>query len=92
MPPFLVIARLTIQEASRRREAAACLGDFVGLEPTVIEGFPATIWSLALHPRAEQVAIGLTNGGVLTYRCEVCGTQPALAAIARARLNALRPR
>jgi WD40 repeat protein len=51
-----------------RREAAACLGDFVGLEPTVIEGFPATILSLALHSRAEQVAIGLTNGDVHVRR------------------------
>src|SRR5262245_7620714 len=42
-----------------RREAVACLGDFAGLDPTVIEGFPSPITSLALHPGAEQMAIGL---------------------------------
>jgi WD40 repeat protein len=43
----------------------------------------------AFSPAAWKIAIGLTNGGVLTYRCEVCGLQPALAALARARLKAL---
>jgi WD40 repeat protein len=46
----------------------------------------------AFSPATWKFAIGLTNGGVLTYRCGVCGTQPALAAIARARLSALRSR
>jgi len=44
----------------------------------------------AFSPAAAKIAIGLTNGGVLTYSCGVCGTQPALAAILRARLRALR--
>jgi WD40 repeat protein len=47
-----------------RHEAVACLGDFVGLDPAVIDGFPAPIASLALHPGAEQVGIGLRDGGV----------------------------
>jgi serine/threonine protein kinase/WD40 repeat protein len=51
-----------------RREAVACLGDFVGLAPAVIEGFTAPIKSLALHPDAEQVAIGLANGEVHVRR------------------------
>src|SRR5213076_765819 len=44
-----------------RREAVACLGDFVGLDPAVIAGFPAPIVSLALHPGAEEVAVGLRD-------------------------------
>ncbi len=51
-----------------RREAVACLGDFVGLDPAIIEGSPAPIVSLALHPGAEQVAIGLKDGGVHVRR------------------------
>ena len=51
-----------------RREAVACLGDFVGLDPAIIEGFPSRIDSLALHPGAEQVAIGLKDGGVHVRR------------------------
>src|SRR5262249_22132828 len=45
-----------------RREAVACLGDFVGLAPTVIEGFPSPINSLAPDPGAEQVAVRLRGG------------------------------
>jgi WD40 repeat protein len=45
----------------------------------------------AFSPAAAKIAIGLTNGGVSTYSCGVCGTQPALAAILRARLRALGP-
>jgi hypothetical protein len=37
-----------------RREAVACLGDFVGLDPAVIEGFPSPIISLALRPGASR--------------------------------------
>jgi WD40 repeat protein/tRNA A-37 threonylcarbamoyl transferase component Bud32 len=52
-----------------RREAVACLGDFVGLDPAVIEGFhPSRIIVLALHPGGEQVAIGLKDGGVHVRR------------------------
>src|SRR5262249_9103541 len=51
-----------------RREAVACLGDFVGLEPAVLDGFPSPIISLALHPGAAQVAIGLRDGGVHVRR------------------------
>jgi WD40 repeat protein len=35
------------------------------------------------------IAVGLTNGSVVSYRCPVCGTQTQLAAIAKARLKAL---
>jgi serine/threonine protein kinase/WD40 repeat protein len=51
-----------------RREAVACLGDFVGLESAVIDGFPSPIISLALPPGAEQVAIGLKDGSVHVRR------------------------
>src|SRR5262249_44958919 len=50
-----------------RREAAACLGDFVGLEPTTWEDFPTDlrILSAALHPDGTALAVGLTDGTVL---------------------------
>jgi WD40 repeat protein len=51
-----------------RREAVACLGDFVGLDPTVIEESPSQITSLALDPGAEQVAIGLKDGSIHVRR------------------------
>jgi WD40 repeat protein/serine/threonine protein kinase len=49
-----------------REEAAACLGDFVGLEPTIWDFPTATrIWSAALHPNGTQLALGLFDGTVL---------------------------
>jgi WD40 repeat protein len=56
-----------------RLEAAACLGDFVGLEPTV-QDFPDDIRVLlkpysrfALHPDGERLAVGLSDGTVLLH-------------------------
>ncbi len=51
-----------------RREASASLGDFAGLEPTVITGLtvrPGPYPRLALHPRSEWLAVGLADGTVL---------------------------
>jgi WD40 repeat protein/serine/threonine protein kinase len=45
-----------------RQEAVACLGDFVGLEPTTWDDFPANIFALAAHPDGKQVAVGLKDG------------------------------
>ncbi len=57
-----------------RLEAVACLGDFVGLEPTV-QDFPDDIRVLlkpnsrfALHPDGEQLAVGLKDGTVLIHQ------------------------
>jgi WD40 repeat protein len=47
-----------------RQEAVACLGDFVGLEPTTWEDFPAGIQTIALTPDGEQMAIALDNGTI----------------------------
>jgi WD40 repeat protein/tetratricopeptide (TPR) repeat protein len=47
-----------------RDEAAACLGDFVGLEPIIWDDFPAEIRNIALTPDGAQMAIALHNGMV----------------------------
>jgi WD40 repeat protein len=47
-----------------RREAVACLGDFVGLEPTVWSDFPASVQTIAIHPDGTQVVIGLADGTI----------------------------
>jgi WD40 repeat protein len=53
------------QESDRlRQEAAACLGDFVGLEPITWEDFPAGIRKIALTPDGQQMAIALDNGTI----------------------------
>jgi WD40 repeat protein/tRNA A-37 threonylcarbamoyl transferase component Bud32 len=48
-----------------RLESVACLGDFVGLEPTALKDFSEDIYSLALHPDGEQMALGLSDGTIL---------------------------
>jgi WD40 repeat protein/serine/threonine protein kinase len=48
-----------------RQEAAACLGDFVGLEPAVVEEFPAGISSKAMAPDGRHVALGLRDGTII---------------------------
>jgi eukaryotic-like serine/threonine-protein kinase len=48
-----------------RQEAAACLGDFVGLEPAVLDGFPADVFSKAMAPDGRHVALGLRDGTIL---------------------------
>jgi serine/threonine protein kinase len=54
------------KELSRlRQEAVACMGDFVGLQPTTWSDFPANVNTIAPHPKASQLAIGLEDGTVL---------------------------
>lgn len=48
-----------------RQEATACQGDFIGVEPTTWEDFPANLSYLALHPDGTQLAVGLYDGVVL---------------------------
>jgi WD40 repeat protein len=50
-----------------RNEAVACLGDFVGLEPTTWKDFPADIQCMALQPRGVQLALGLDDGTLLIH-------------------------
>ncbi|MHC4806549.1 MAG: protein kinase domain-containing protein, partial [Planctomycetota bacterium] len=47
-----------------RHEAVRCMGDFVGAGPTTWKDFSANILSIALHPQAKQVAVGLADGTV----------------------------
>jgi serine/threonine protein kinase/WD40 repeat protein len=48
-----------------RNEAVACMGDFVGLEPTVWDRFSSIVSVIALHPQVSQLAVGLEDGTVL---------------------------
>jgi WD40 repeat protein len=48
-----------------RLEAAACLGDFVGLEPVIMEGFPADVLSKAMDSNGRHVGLGLRDGTIL---------------------------
>ena len=60
-----------------RTEAAAGLGDFVGLEPTILKDFAnKKITAIALHPQAFEVAIGFSDGS-LTLRRLPSGTEIA---------------
>jgi serine/threonine protein kinase/WD40 repeat protein/tetratricopeptide (TPR) repeat protein len=55
-----------------RDEAVACLGDFVGLEPTIMDDFPAAptrdvrrgIQKIALTPDGEHMVIALEDGTI----------------------------
>jgi tRNA A-37 threonylcarbamoyl transferase component Bud32 len=51
-----------------RHEAVACLGDFVGLEPTTWSDFRGDVTTAAIHPDSLQVAVGLRDGTVLVRR------------------------
>ncbi len=53
-----------------RREAAACLGDFVGLEPATWRDMPKEVYAvaLALAPRGDVAALGLTDGSATLRR------------------------
>jgi serine/threonine protein kinase/WD40 repeat protein len=50
--------------ADLRREAVACLGDFVGLTPLSFTNFPADITTSRLSASGELAAFGLTDGTV----------------------------
>src|SRR5262249_34870478 len=51
--------------AELRREAVACLGDFVGLPPTTWRNFTGKVEAVEIRPGARQVAIGLEDGTLL---------------------------
>jgi len=51
--------------AELRREAVACLGDFVGLEPTTWTDFAGKIAAVEIRPGAGKVAVGLEDGTLL---------------------------
>jgi WD40 repeat protein len=53
-----------------RQEAVACMGDFVGLEPTTWKEFEARIQAIALQPHGKQLAVGLQNGTLLVQRID----------------------
>jgi WD40 repeat protein len=50
-----------------RQEAVACMGDFVGLEPTVLGDFPSPITKIAVRPQVPQLAIGLEDGTLVLH-------------------------
>jgi WD40 repeat protein len=51
-----------------RQEAVACLGDFVGLEPTVVRAQSGTtLTAIALHPSASELAVGSDDGSIRFY-------------------------
>jgi WD40 repeat protein/serine/threonine protein kinase len=52
-----------------RNEAVACLGDFVGLEPTTRKDFSADIQCMALQPHGVQLALGFDDGTLRIYDC-----------------------
>jgi WD40 repeat protein/tRNA A-37 threonylcarbamoyl transferase component Bud32 len=62
-----------------RQEAVACLGDFVGLEPTTWKDIPDKNYAVALavHPRGTEVALGMYDGAISIRRRET-GEQLAL--------------
>jgi WD40 repeat protein/serine/threonine protein kinase len=51
--------------AELRHEAVACLGDFVGLAPTIWGDFTSNIRAFELRPNTRQVALGLEDGALL---------------------------
>lgn len=62
---------LDVPERNRdelRQEAVEGMGDFAGLEPKLIEDFPAKPSALAIHPMADLLAIGFVDGSVVLRR------------------------
>ena len=53
--------------AELRCEAVACLGDFVGLPPRVLDDLGPGPSATALHPPSDSVAVGLRDGSVRLY-------------------------
>ncbi len=63
-------ARLDVPErdfAELRRESAASLGDFVGLEPLVLHDLGSGTSAVAVHPGSESIAVGLDDGSVRLF-------------------------
>ena len=59
-----------------RQEAAACLGDFVGLEPATWTELPSPLGAIAFHPDGSRLAVGL-NDGTIRIRDASTGTEQA---------------
>lgn len=54
-----------------RQEAALCLGDFVGLEPTCFRDLgDSVITTIASHPRAPLLAVGFESGTISLHRLQ----------------------
>lgn len=51
-----------VNKEQLRAEAIQSLGDFVGLKPQDLQGFPAEVRSLAMSPDSKLIAIGLASG------------------------------
>jgi serine/threonine protein kinase/WD40 repeat protein len=47
-----------------RAEAIQSLGDFVGLKPQDLQGFPAEVRALAISPDSQAIAVGLASGAI----------------------------
>ena len=48
-----------------RQIAVSCLGDFMGREPAVLNGFPSAIRGVALNDKGTELAVLLANGEVV---------------------------
>lgn len=59
-----------------RREAGACLGDFVGLPPVTLDDFPTNLMirRMVLGPEGRSAAF-LLEGGLVVLRQLPCGTE-----------------
>jgi serine/threonine protein kinase/WD40 repeat protein len=69
-----------------RQEAVYCMGDFVGLEPTVVR-LQSPVLVACLHPRRDLIATGTEDGAILlndtrtgAFRAQV-GTHPKPVAV-----------
>ncbi len=51
--------------AQLRQEAVACLGDFVGLAPTIWADLASEIHAVEVHPDGQHVVLGLADGSIL---------------------------
>jgi len=73
-----------------RHEAVACLGDFVGNEPSVIRATDdKTIAAIALDPASSEMAVGLDHGEIQFYDSRTSQKLPASLQTNR-RIRALR--
>jgi serine/threonine protein kinase/WD40 repeat protein len=53
-----------VNQDELRAEAIQSLGDFVGLKPQVLQGFPAEVRAVAISPDAKLIAVGLASGAI----------------------------
>ena len=48
-----------------RQVAVSCLGDFMGREPTVLNGFPTAVIGVAVDDEGTELAVSLANGQIV---------------------------